>query len=115
MEITGGKGVDAVLDVAGGDTFSKCISAIRLNGFVGIVGLLENQQASFNIFEAIYKVATIKVVATGSKEGFGRLITAIDLNGVNPVIDNVYQLRDINEAFRHLKADNHFGKIVIQI
>jgi len=115
MEHTAGKGVDAVLDVVGGNTFSQCISAIKLNGFVGIVGLLENHLASFNIFESIYKAATIKVVAVGSKEGFGRLIEAINLNNIAPVIDKVYQLDEIEGALNYLKDGAHFGKIVIQI
>ena len=40
MKITGGKGVDFVLDVAGAGTVEQSLSSARIDGLVSIVGIL---------------------------------------------------------------------------
>jgi NADPH:quinone reductase-like Zn-dependent oxidoreductase len=43
-------------------------------------------------------------------EGMNR---AIEANGLKPVIDRVFPFAEAKAAYRHLKSQSHFGKIVI--
>ena len=38
--LTGGKGVDIVLEVAGGETFTRSLSSVRASGQVAVIGVL---------------------------------------------------------------------------
>ena len=41
------------------------------------------------------------------------LCRAIEVNGIVPVIDRVFGFTEVQEAYRHLKSGQHFGKVVI--
>jgi NADPH:quinone reductase-like Zn-dependent oxidoreductase len=41
------------------------------------------------------------------------LCRAVEVNRISPVIDRVFGFTEVQDAYRHLKAGKHFGKIVI--
>ena len=43
------------------------------------------------------------------------VIAAIDANGLRPVVDRVFPLDGIVEAFMHQASQKHFGKICLEI
>ena len=49
----------------------------------------------------------------GSKQMFESMNRAIAAGGLEPVIDKVFPFAEAKEAYRHLKGQSHFGKIVI--
>ena len=49
----------------------------------------------------------------GNKQMFEAMNRAIEAGGLKPVIDKVFPFAEAKEAYRHLKSQNHFGKIVI--
>ena len=44
---------------------------------------------------------------------FEAMNRAIEADGLKPVIDKVFPFAHAKEAYRHLKSQQHFGKIVI--
>ena len=49
----------------------------------------------------------------GSRQMFEAMNRAIEAGGLKPVIDKVFPFAEAKEAYRHLKSQSHFGKIVI--
>ena len=49
----------------------------------------------------------------GNKQMFEAMNRAIEADGLKPVIDKVFPFAQAKEAYRHLKSQQHFGKIVI--
>jgi NADPH:quinone reductase-like Zn-dependent oxidoreductase len=43
------------------------------------------------------------------------MVRAIEANGIKPVVDRSFPLEALADAFRHLKAGGHFGKVCLDI
>ena len=114
MEITGGRGVDQVVEVGGAGTFARSIGAIRPGGKVSMIGVLSGG-AEINPMIIMGKRANIQGISVGSTQMFEALNAALSANGVKPVIDKTFGFDEVKAAFAHLKGASHFGKIVINI
>jgi NADPH:quinone reductase-like Zn-dependent oxidoreductase len=60
------------------------------------------------------KGVTVRGIFVGSREMFEAMNRAIDLNGLKPVVDQVFPFAELPEALRHMESGAHFGKIVIR-
>jgi NADPH:quinone reductase-like Zn-dependent oxidoreductase len=43
------------------------------------------------------------------------MIRAVEVNGIRPVIDSVFPLDRLADAYRHQASQKHFGKICVEI
>jgi NADPH:quinone reductase-like Zn-dependent oxidoreductase len=114
VELTGGRGVDQVVEVGGAGTVQKSLGAVRMYGRVSMIGVLTGQ-ADFNPMLILGKRANVQGISVGSTEMFDAMNRAIAANGMKPVIDKVFPFKDTQAAFRHLQSAQHFGKIVISV
>jgi NADPH:quinone reductase-like Zn-dependent oxidoreductase len=114
IELTGGRGADHVLEMAGGDNFARSVQAVAAGGRVSIIGLLESAELRAPIMPIIYGGVSIVGVSIGPRRVLEDMVRAIDQSGVRPVIDTVYDFESAREAFAHLKR-GAFGKIVVKV
>lgn len=113
-EITNGRGVDHVVEVVGGD-LGQTIRACRVGGQIYMVGALSRKPIQFPAGQVITGNVRIVGLTVGSHGHLEAMMRAIESNGLKPVIDRVFALEDIQQAFRHQEAKGHFGKICISI
>jgi NADPH:quinone reductase-like Zn-dependent oxidoreductase len=113
--LTNGTGVDAILDVAGTETLTKSIYAVRQDGFIGLVGNLSGAVVPFNIYDTVPNNANIRGISVGSLEYFKNFVRAIDVVKLKPVIDSIFSIDKIAEAYRYMQSNAFIGKIVISI
>jgi NADPH:quinone reductase-like Zn-dependent oxidoreductase len=109
-DLTSGRGVDHVIDVAGNGTIRQSLHATRDGGHVHMVGNLTGQFAWNASTERGIQMTPIVV---GSREMTEGVLHAIDLHRELPVIDSRFAFPDLKQALRHLESGNHFGKVVI--
>jgi len=114
-ELTGGLGVDHVIEVGGADTFAQSIQAVRLGGHVHVIGVLSGFTKDVNVAAIFGANAHVSGITVGSREHFEAMVRAIEANGIKPVVDKRYPLADAQAAFQAMKAGEHFGKIVLDI
>lgn len=116
LELTGG-GVDHVLDVGGAATMAQSINALRTGGTVSMIGFLSGLTIpEFDVTSILQKAATIRGSQVGNREHFENMNRAISHHQLHPVIDRVFPLSRIGEAFALLaEGKQYFGKIVVQI
>lgn len=114
LELTGGKGVDITIDVAGGDGLNKSILATKAAGVIAQVGFLTGQTTALQLMPLIFRQTTIRGIAVAPRTSFDRMNPFLDQYGIRPVIDKVYAFEDAIAAFQHLSR-GPFGKIVIKI
>lgn len=114
MEITGGRGVDQVVEVGGPGTFARSLGAIRTGGKISLIGVLAGM-ADINPSMILAKRANVQGISVGSTQMFEAMNRAIATNGLKPVIDRVFPFADAQDAYRHLQSAAHFGKIVITV
>ncbi len=109
-KLTGGRGVDHVVEVGGAATMQQSIRATKDGGHVEIIGNLTGKFGSPKLAERGIKTTTI---AVGSKEMNEDLMRAIDLHREMPVIDSRFPFADLKKALAYLETGKHFGKVVV--
>ena len=113
--LTGGQGVDHVIEVGGADTFQQSIQAIRIGGHIAVIGVLSGMVKDVSVAAIFGANARIHGITVGSREQFEAMSRAITANDIHPVIDKRYPLAEAQAAFRAMQAGAHFGKIVLDI
>ena len=114
MELTGGRGVDQVVEVGGPGTFARSLNAIRSGGKISLIGVLSGM-AEINPGMIVAKRANVQGISVGSTQMFEAMNAAIATNGLKPVIDRVFPMAETREAYAYLQSAAHFGKIVIAV
>ena len=111
-----GQGVDRVLDVGGPETITESIAALRTGGTVAVIGRISGAAAArvnpADLFLGSKRLAGLMV---GSREMAVALARFVERAGLHPVVDRVFGFDQVREAFRHLAAARHLGKIVIDV
>ncbi|PSL42879.1 NADPH:quinone reductase-like Zn-dependent oxidoreductase [Chitinophaga niastensis] len=112
-ELTNGKGVDHVVEVGGAGTMEKSIRSTAIEGEVAMIGGVANDSSLLNVNLITYGMTNMRPIAIGSKAQFVAMNKAIAVNGMQPVIDQVFHFSEAAEAFRYYMEGKYFGKVVI--
>jgi NADPH:quinone reductase-like Zn-dependent oxidoreductase len=112
-EANGGTGVDAVVETVGAATLAQSLEAVRMHGFIGVLGWLGGMEATLPLSKVVLKRVRIQGISVAPLEEHERMVAAIEATGLEPVIDHVYGFGQVREAFEHLVAGRHFGKLAI--
>jgi len=115
LEMTSGAGADLVLESVGAATFPRSLNAAALAGTVFVIGFVGGGQLDIPVAPIMLKTLSVVGNNTGSTADLERAVRAIAMNGLHPVIDEVFAFEDAAKAFRHLENAGHVGKIVIDI
>ncbi|WP_438011620.1 NAD(P)-dependent alcohol dehydrogenase [Sorangium sp. So ce321] len=114
LELTGGVGVDLVVDVAGGD-LRRSVRALRNGGQVSLVGLLAGASAELDVVPMLVKRARIQGISVGSRDMFEDMLRAVAHHRIRPVIHRVYPFEAAREAIEAQRRGEHVGKLVISL
>jgi NADPH:quinone reductase-like Zn-dependent oxidoreductase len=113
VALTGGAGVDEIVEVGGAGTFARSLAAVRLGGSISLIGVLTGA-AEVNPTGIMRKSLSVRGIYVGSREMFEDMNRAIAAHRLRPVIDRVFPFADAKAAFRHMEGASHFGKIVLR-
>jgi NADPH:quinone reductase-like Zn-dependent oxidoreductase len=113
-DLTGGAGVDHVVEVGGSGTLAQSVRAVRGGGTISLIGVLSGASGEFALAHVVTQNIRLQGVTVGSRDMFEDMVRAIDLHRMRPVIDDtVYGFGDVAEALRRLPEGRHFGKIAL--
>lgn len=115
LELTGGRGVDCVVEVGGAGTLDQSMMATRVGGHVALIGVLTGIAGPVQTALLFSKNLKVQGLTVGSRQHQLDMIAGIEANGIEPVISDRFALADLADAFRHQESGKHFGKIVIDI
>ncbi|WP_375771359.1 NAD(P)-dependent alcohol dehydrogenase [Archangium gephyra] len=113
--LTGGTGVDHVVEVGGAGTFEKSLKAVRLGGTVSVIGVLSGGAGAMALTPILMGNLRVQGILVGHRQSFEALNRALTLHAVRPVVDRVFPFAEARAAFEHLKSGAHFGKVVIRV
>ncbi len=113
LELTGGRGVDHVVEVGGPDTLNGSLSAVRVGGGIYMIGVLTGIRGEVNTALILRKSVRVQGIYVGSRAMFEAMNRAISLNEMRPVIDRTFSFEEAPDALRHMESAAHFGKIVV--
>jgi NADPH2:quinone reductase len=124
-ELTGGKGVDVILDMVGGDYLGRNIDCLAEDGRLAVIALLGGAKGELDLVRVLRKRLQITgstlrprtvefkgTIATALRENVWPLIEA---GKIKPIIQKTLPLTAAAESHRLLEEGNHVGKFVLTV
>ena len=125
LAATGGKGVDLVVDQISAATINAAMRCTAILGRIVNVGRLGGMKGEFDFdTHATRRISYIGVThRTRSREEIRAeyaamrrdLWAAVEAGRFSIPIDKVFPLAEVTEALAHMKANRHFGKLVLAV
>jgi NADPH:quinone reductase-like Zn-dependent oxidoreductase len=115
MRLTGGRGVDCVIEVGGVGTLAKSYESIGFGGKIQLIGFLGGPAGEQTPYGLMMRGGSLHGVGVGSTAMFAAMNRAIEVNGIQPIVDKLFPFDDAAEAFRVFSAGDFFGKVVITV
>jgi NADPH:quinone reductase-like Zn-dependent oxidoreductase len=112
--LTGQRGVDHVIDVAG--VLDQSVRAAAQGGEVTLVGASQGKAANAEPLSAatIFRSgATVRPMAVGSRRQFLELNRAVESTTMRPVIDRIFGFDELPGALAYYRTGNPFGRVII--
>ena len=114
-KMTGGRGVDHVVEVGGAGTLTQSLKAIRPGGTISVIGVLSSAREPLNILPILMQNIRLQGVFVGHKESFVAMNRAIEHLDIHPVLDHSFPASDITQALDRMAAGAHMGKIALTL
>jgi NADPH:quinone reductase-like Zn-dependent oxidoreductase len=118
-ELTGGAGVDHVVEVAGPASMKQSLDSIRLGGVITVIGFVAGtpkEEPSF--MQVLTSVCTVRGVLVGNRTQMEDMCRAIEGNpeALRPIVDpRVFTLEQLKEAYEYQWSGKHQAKVGIKI
>ncbi|OAI51429.1 zinc-binding alcohol dehydrogenase [Betaproteobacteria bacterium SCGC AG-212-J23] len=126
LDATGGQGVNLVVNNVGGSVFAETIKCLAYQGRHATVGYLDSVLEAKLDIEALHS-KRLKLFGVSNKlrtapqraetvKGFTKDFLPLFASGkLKPLVDKVYDFKDLPAAKARMEADSHAGKIVVKI
>jgi len=108
-------GFDIIVDSAGGDQFSKFIELAVPGGRIVNFGRTAGNITDISTRLLYWKQISIFGTTMGTRDEFLSMLDFVEGRKIKPVIDKIFPLEKIEEAFERMESSNQFGKIVLDI
>lgn len=112
-EITGGAGVDCVVDHVGADFFGAAFAALRPGGRYGICGATTGLRAELHLGLLFSQQKEVYGVYMGTKEDMRQIVEMLNRGAVRPVVDRAFPLAEAAAAHQAMEATSFFGKLLL--
>jgi NADPH2:quinone reductase len=124
-EATGGRGVDVILDMVGGDYLPREIAALATEGRIVLINTMGGMQSPINLRDIMVRRLTITgstlrprpvafkgAIAAALRE---KVWPLIEMGKIKPVVFKTFPLEQASEAHRLMESSAHIGKIVLTV
>lgn len=113
LELTGGRGVDIVMDPVGAATWRRSINSLASFGRMVICGATSGDTPDISIREIYQRHRRILGAPKGNRTDFRNLLNCLAEGRLEPVIHAQLPLDDIHQGLKMLAGRDFFGKILI--
>ncbi len=108
-------GFDLIIDSAGGPEFLQLINLLTTGGKIVNFGGTAGKIPELIPARLFWKQASILGTTMGSPTDFEQMLSFVTEFIVNPIIDRVFGMEEVQAAFDHMQNQSQFGKIVLRI
>ncbi len=125
MDITQGQGVDVILDIIGGDYFSRNLKCMGFDGRLIQIAIQNGAKTEINLLPIMLKRLTITGSTLRARSNiFKRKIAnqllkqvwpLLESGKIKPVISNTFALKDAEKAHQLMESSQHIGKIILTV
>jgi NADPH:quinone reductase-like Zn-dependent oxidoreductase len=111
-EITGGRGVDLVVELAG--TLDESVRAVRVGGTIALIGVLSGATAELKLGRVVTQNIRLQGITLGNRDMFEDMVRAIERHQLEPPIHKThFNFEDVATAIQAITEGKHFGKICV--
>lgn len=115
LALTGGQGVDHIVELGAAGTLPHSYQAIGPGGEIALIGVISAPSGDLNPWPLMRKLATLRGIFVGDRPMLAGLLKAIAFHRIKPVVDSVFDFDKAADAYKYLKEAKHFGKVVIRV
>jgi NADPH:quinone reductase-like Zn-dependent oxidoreductase len=109
------RGVDLVVDSAGGQAFESGLRSVRKGGRLVSAGATAGRSIDFDIRRIFWNQLSVLGSTMGSDEDMADMLRAVGGTKLRPIIDRSFVLDQGVEALRYLESGDRFGKVVLEL
>ena len=113
-ELTGGDGVDVVVDHVGAEHFQPAYNSLKPGGRYGNCGVTTGYRAELHMGLMFTRQLTVFGVFMGSKEDMRQIVEMLDRGKIKPSIHQTFPLEHAADAHNMMDERNFFGKLVLK-
>jgi putative PIG3 family NAD(P)H quinone oxidoreductase len=124
-DATGGRGVDVILDMVGGDYLPRNLDVLAMDGRLVQIAVLGGVKATLNLITMMQRRltltgSTLRARPVAEKGAIAAALRArvwplLEAGTVGPVVHATFPLRSAAEAHRVMESGTHVGKLVLVI
>jgi NADPH:quinone reductase-like Zn-dependent oxidoreductase len=108
-------GFEAIVDSSGGDTFAKLVDLAKPAGRIAMYGATLGAFNSGVPAKIFWKQLDILGSTMGNDEEFTEMIAFINDHKIVPVVDEIFEMTEAQNALEKMSNGKQFGKIVLRI
>ena len=117
-QVTGGRGVDVVLECVGGEVLARSIEALAPSGRLVSVGNASQAKPPVVDLDTLFSVgprlARESLLAEPDlPAALGDMVQAVSQRRIKPVVDKTFPLAEATEAHRYVEERRQMGKVVL--
>ena len=112
-DASGGRPIDVVADVVGGDSFPDLLNLLRIEGRYVVAGAIAGPSVRLDLRTVYLKHLQLIGSTLGTREDFADLVRHVTAGEVKPLLAGVYPLSEIGRAQDDFRAKGFFGKLVL--
>lgn len=114
-KLTGGEGVDHVVEVGGPGTLERSLKSTKVAGHVHLIGILDSPTAAIQPLTALFNLLTVRGIYVGNRRMHQDTLDFMVKHHLRPVIDKTFRFDESIDAYGDFATQQHFGKIVIEV
>lgn len=115
LRLTGGLGVDCVIEVGGVGTLMRSMLSVGPAGKIALIGVLAGFEGDTSPHVLMRKGGSLHGIFVGNRAMFEDMNRAIAINDIHPPIDKVFPFDEARQAYEYQWSQAHFGKVIISI
>ncbi len=109
------RGVDAVIEHVGGETFTRSVLAVARGGRVVTCGATSGFKPEVDLRQIFFRNVQVLGSTMGRRATLFDIVRHVERGLLRPVVDRVLPLSAARDAHRALEAREAFGKIVLEV
>ncbi|SNT30026.1 NADPH:quinone reductase [Noviherbaspirillum humi] len=126
MDVTGGAGVNLVVNTVGGSVFAECIRSMAFEGRLATVGYVDGvlhaeldiaalHSRRLVLFGVSNKMVDAAFRAAATRDFAADIVPLLAAGKIKPVVDQAFALPELAAAKAYMESNQHLGKLVVTI
>ncbi len=109
------RGFDVIIDGAAGDQFNALLDLAVPGGRIVNYGRTSGSFTNVSMRSIYWKQLSVYGTTMGTRDEFLSMLVLLESRNIKPIVDQTFDLIQVNEAFARIQSQEQFGKILLKI